>query len=131
MEDTFCGTEIMMDSVCHALGDYGPQKRHLIADYKDRHGTDFNQDLTVWHSRTASDEALVESVRRDLAQRGYTLTALGEYTGDGKGRALYLRPGYMEESMAEMGLPMPADLMAALDAAGSRPVNWRELVHKG
>jgi len=131
MDDAFFKTEIMMDSVCHALGDYGPKKRCLIVDYKDRHGTDFNQDLTVWHSQTASDEALVESVRRDLAQRGYTLTALAELMEDGKARALYLARGYLEEFAAEMGLTMPHDMAAALAYAGVHPVNWEELTHGG
>lgn len=122
--------EIMMDSLCRAMGDYGPQKRRLIADYKDRHCKDINQSLTVWHSRGASDKSLVESVRGELARSGYTLTALGELLEDGSAKALYLAPGYLEEAMREMGLKVPEDIIAAMKAAGCRPVNWEELTQK-
>lgn len=57
MENT---VEIMMDTFCKAMGGYALQKRRLIADYKDRNGKDLNQDLTVWHSRKASDKSLVD-----------------------------------------------------------------------
>lgn len=129
MDDTFFRTEIMMDSLCRAMGDYALRKRQLVADYKDSSGRDFHQDLTTWHNRNATDESLVQSVQKELAGRGYTLTALGEHLESGKGRALYLAPGYMEEIVRELGLTMPKDLIATLDAAGGRPVNWMELVH--
>lgn len=119
--------EIMMDALCRSMGGYGPRKRHLIADYKDRRGKDMNQDLTVWHSRGASDKSLVESVRCDLARQRYALTALGELLEDGSTRALYPAHGYLEEFAAEMGLTMPEDMTAAMKAAGCHPVNWEEL----
>lgn len=119
--------EIMMDALCRSMGGYAPQKRRLIADYKDRHGKDINQSLTVWHSRGASDRSLVESVRGELARSGYTLTALGELLEDGGAKPLYLAPGYLEETIREMGLKVPEDMAAAKKAAGCRPVNWEEL----
>ncbi len=131
MDDTFFRTEIMVDSLGQALGDYAPKKRRLIADYKDRRGEDFNRSLTVWQSRGAPDQALVESVRDDLARQGYTLTALAELMEDGITRVLYLAPGYLEESMAELGLTVPADIAAALTARGIHPVNWDELTGGG
>lgn len=128
MDETILRTEIMMDLLCRAMGGYGPQKRRLIADYKDRCGKDINQTLTVWHRRGASDKFLVESVRGDLARSGYRLTALGELLEDGSTKALYLAPGYLEEFAAEMGLTTSKDIAAAMRAAGCCPVNWDELV---
>jgi len=130
MDDTILRTELMMDSLCQAMGGYAPKKRQLIADYKDRCGKDINRSLTVWHSRGASDKSLVESVRSELARQRYTLTALGELLEDGSAKILYLAPGYLEECMCEMGLKVPEDLAAAMRAAGCHPVNWEELTHK-
>lgn len=132
MSDMFSAFERAAAAVCGPLGDLAPRCRKLVADYKDSGGQDLHQQLMTLHDRRATDEALVESIRGELAGAGYTLTALAEYTEDGKGRALYLAPGYMEEAVAELGLTMPEDLIAALEAAGAgRPVNWRELVHEG
>jgi len=120
--------EILMDALGQAMGDYALQKRRLLADYKDRQNRDRNQSLTVWHSRNASDAALVESVRRKLTQSGYTLAALWELRSDGSTKALYLAPGCLEACAAEMGFPMPQDMAASLTAAGIHPVNWEELI---
>lgn len=122
--------EIMVDSLCRAMGDYALRKRRLVVDYKDSSGQDINQDLTVWHSPQATDRALVESVRGDLARSGYTLTAIGELLENGCAKVLYLTPGYLEEAMPEMGLQVPDDLASAMEAAGCRPVNWEELTRK-
>lgn len=123
--------EAMMDAYCKAMGDFALRKRRLIVDYKDHSGRDFHQDLVTWHDRRATDEALVQSVRESLAGKGYTLTALGEVLGDGSTKVLYLAPGYMEESLQEMGLKVPTDMTAAMSAAGIHPVNWEELTHGG
>lgn len=119
--------QFLMDRILEPLGDYRPRKRCLIADCKDRLGNDLNRDLTVWHSRGASDKSLVESVHSDLARQGYTLTALAELLEDGSAKALYLAPGYVEEAIHEMGLTVPVDMPAAMHAAGVCPVNWEEL----
>lgn len=119
--------EILMDALGQAMGGYALQKRRLLADYKDRQNRDLHQSLTVWHSRTASDAALVEAVRRELTQSGYTVAALWEVLEDGSTKALYLAPGCLEEFAAEMGFPMPQDMAASLTAAGLHPVNWEEL----
>ena len=120
--------EILMDALCRSMGGYAPQKRRLIADYKDSSGQDINQDLTVWHRQGASDKSLVEAVRGDLAQSGYTLTALGELLEDGGAKVLYLASGYLEEAIREMGLKVPEDMTSAMRRAGVHPVNWEELV---
>lgn len=117
-----------MDALCKPLGEYAPRARRLIADYKDKDGTDLHQELVAWHDQRAADETLVQSIRDALAGSGCRLTALAEYMEDGTGRALYLAPGYLEEFAAEMGLTMPEDVAAALTAAGVHPVNWEELV---
>ena len=119
--------EILMDTFCQSMGGYALQKRRLIADFKDRGGRDINQGLTIWHNRGASDQSLVESVRVDLARSGCTLTALAELLENGGAKVLYLAPGYLEETMREMGLTMPEDIPTAMRAAGCCPVNWEEL----
>ena len=129
MENTNLLPEIMMDSLCQAMGDSALRKRRLIVDYKDSSGQDINQDLTVWHSPQAADKSLVESVRGDLARSGYTLTSLGELLEDGGARVLYLAPGYLDEAIREMGLKVPEDMTSAMRRAGVHPVNWEELVH--
>lgn len=105
------------------------RRRRLLADYKDSTGRDLHQDLMTLHDPRATDEALVKSVRDFLAGRGCKLTGLVEYMVDGRGRVVYLAPGYLEEFAAEMGLTMPEDLAVALTAAGVHPVNWEELTH--
>ncbi len=82
--------------------------------------------LTVWQKRGTPDQSLLESVRNDLAKSGYKLKALWELLEDGNTTALYL-----EESMAELGLTVPADIAAALNARGLHPLNWDELTGKG
>ena len=42
---------------------------------------------------------------------------------------LYIAPGYMEEVIKELGLPVPDDMAAAMASAGIRPVNWEELAN--
>lgn len=131
MDDIFSGAERAVQALCGPVGDFAPRCRRLVADYKDGGGTDFHRELMALHGENVTDEALVESIRGELAGAGYILTALGESLEGGRGRVLYLAPGYMEEAMAEMGLTMPKDLIAALETTGAgRPVNWRELFHK-
>ena len=130
MENMNSIPEILMDSLCLAMGDYTLKKRQLIVDYKDSHGRDINQDLITWHSPRATDSALVETVRCNLAQSGCTLTAIGEFLEDGSTKVLYMAPGYLEEAIRERGLKVPENMPAAMNAAGIHPVNWEELVRK-
>lgn len=51
------------------------------------------------------------------------------YLVNGVWKVLYLSPGYLEEYAEEMGLTMPKDIPAALEAAGLHPVNLEELKH--
>ena len=122
--------ERMLNSLFAPLGDYAPQKRQLIVDYKDSSGADFNNEHLSWHNRETPDESLVEAVRVDLNQKGYKLTAISELCENGRNKVLYLSPGYLKEFLAEMGLSVPKNLCASLKAAGIRPVNWAELVNE-
>lgn len=132
MDDIFSDAERVLHQLCGPMGGFALGCRHLIVDFKDIDGQDFNRELMTLHDGRATDEMLVESIRGELAGAGYTLTALGEFLENGGRRALYLAPGYMEEALAELGQPVPTDILAALEAAGAgRPVNWRELAHKG
>lgn len=106
----------------------GAYPRRLLADYKDPSGQDFHQELVTLHPPGETDEALVESIREALAAQGYALTALLEIPEDTPPRALYLGRGYLMEYLDELGLPVPADMEAALKTAGIHPVNWEELV---
>lgn len=107
MDSIFPDMAHMMDALTEPLGDAAPRRRHLMADYKDAEGRDYHRELMSWHSPGAADEALVGSVRAELAGRGYKLTALAERAASGTWRVLYLVPGYLEEYAAEAGRPMP------------------------
>ena len=110
MDNIFSDMDQMMDALTEPLGDAAPRRRHLMADYKDAGGRDYHRELMSWHSPGAADEALVGSVRAELAGRGYKLTALAERTAGGTWRVLYLAPGCLEEYAAEAGRTMPADI---------------------
>ena len=131
MDNVMYDSARVMSLFCKPLGDYAPRVRRLIADYKDKDGVDLHQSLVTLHDRQVTDEALVESVRENLAAGGYTLTALLEILEDGAPRAIYLGRGYLEEYLKELGLPVPKDMAAAMAAAGVHPVNWEELVNGG
>lgn len=122
MNDIFADAARVFDAMCGGL----IQRRRLVADYKDDTGRDLHQEIMTLHDPNATDEALVESIREELAQAGCKLTGLAE---EGTGRVLYLAPGYLEEFAAEMGLTMPENIAAALTAVGVHPVNWEELTH--
>lgn len=129
MNDIFSDVDRIIDYLCEPLGDLAPRRRRLVADYKDGTGRDFHQEFVVWHDRNAVDAALVESIQNEFARIGCKLTALAEFPEGGRGRVLYMATGYLEEFATEMGLTMPEDMAATLNAAGVHPVNWEELVH--
>ena len=83
----------------------------------------------IWHNPGATDADLVENVRESLVQQGYTLSALWELLDNGGANALYLMPGYLEESIKDLGMPVPEDMAANMVSAGIHPVNWEEFVH--
>lgn len=119
--------EIMMEALCRSMGDYAPRKRRLIADYKDHCGNDLNQPLTVWHHREASDKDLVESVRSELFQKGFTLCALWELQEGARISLLYLAPGYVEAALREMSRKAPENPAdAALEEAAARLEDMQE-----
>lgn len=116
------------------LGDHAPRLRLLSVDYKDKRGIDCSQDIAVGQNPDMSDERLVELVRNQCAGMGLTVSAISEVTETASGivpRALYIRPGFLEESIADQGLPVPDDIAAAMEAVGVHPVNWDELTQKG
>lgn len=130
MNDILNDAARVMDLFCKPMGEYAPRVRRLVADYKDKDGVDLHQELVTMHDPKTTDDPLVDSVRESLEGRGCILTALAEVLEDGSGKALYLAPGYMEEAIRELGLPVPQDMAAAMTAAGIHPVNWEELVHE-
>lgn len=114
------------------LGDHAPRCRLLSIDYKDCHGTDFSQDIAAGQNPGMTDGQMVELIREQYANQGFTVSAITEITETASGiipRALYIRPGFIEEGFEEQGFPVPEDLSAALSYAGIHPVNWEELVH--
>ena len=127
MDNIFSDMAQMMDALTGPFGDYAPRRRHLLADYKDKEGRDYHQELMTWHSPNTTDKALVESVKAEVARMGFTLSALLEYQDGGKVTALYIAPGYLEEAAKELGRSIPA----ALEAAGLHPVNLEELKYGG
>lgn len=129
MNNIFSEMERVVDALTGPLGEYAPRCRHLMVDYKDKTGRDLHQEILTLHHPAGTDEALVESVKVEAAQKGCRLIALAECVEDGVWKVLYLSPGYLEEYAEEMGLTMPKDIPAALEAAGLHPVNLEELKH--
>ena len=125
MNNIFSDIERVTAVLCEPLGDYAPRRRHLMVDYKDEEGRDYHQELMTWHSPSATNESLVESIKEQLPG----LTAIAELFPDGKWSALYIAPGYLEEYAAEIGLTLPPNIGETLDKAGIHPVNLEELKH--
>ncbi len=114
-----------------ALGGYAPRLRLLVVDYKDQNGVDCCQDSVVHQNSGMSDERMVELVREQYTGVGVTVSAITELvmTEDmAIPRCLWWRPGFLEETIRDQGLPLPADIMTNAEAAGFHPVNWDELV---
>ena len=58
-------------------------------------------------------------------ENGFTVSAITEIEETKNGflpRLLYVTYGFLTESMAEQGLPIPADMAEAMGAAGICPV---------
>ena len=125
MDNIFSDIERVTVVLCEPLGDYAPRRRHLMVDYKDEEGRDYHQELMTWHSPSATDESLVQSIKEQLSG----LTAIAELFLDGRWSALYIAPGYLEEYAAEIGLTLPPNIGETLDKAGIHPVNLEELKH--
>lgn len=110
------------------LGGYAPRCRLLSVDYKNQDGVDCSQDIAVGQAPGMTDERLVKLIQEQYAGMGFTVSAIIEVIEEGTPRALYIKPGFLEEDMMEHGLPIPHDMAAALAYAGIHPVNWVELV---
>lgn len=111
------------------LGDYAPKCRLLLVDYKDGSGADYSQEIAVGTHAHTSDKRLVRLVMEQYAGMGLTVSAITEMSDTP--RPLYIRPGFLEECMADRDIPIPADMEGAMEFAGIHPVNWEELAHGG
>jgi len=112
------------------LGDQAPRCRLLTVDYKSADGADHCQDIATGQGRDTTDKRLVELIQGQYAGMGFTVSAITEVIvmDDGLGwNSLYIRPGFMEESLRENGVPVPKDMAAAMEAVGICPVNSEEL----
>ena len=66
MDNVFSDLEQMVEALTGPLGDYAPRRRHLMVDYKNKAGTDFHQEVLVFHPNGATDESLVQSIKEQL-----------------------------------------------------------------
>ena len=129
MNNNMNAVEVMFGTLSAVMGDYAPRMRRLLLDFKDGHGQDRNMDTIVWHNPKTTDETVVKALQMQISSDGGRLSAVSEVLEDGTACCLYCAPGFLEESMMEKGYPVPADMKAAMEAAGFHPINWEELVH--
>ena len=95
----------------------------LQVDYKSPDGVDRNTDLLVNAPQRMTTARLIEVVRESL-RPGCTLSAIGSMDYN---RPIYIAPGFLEESMAEQGLPIPADVESAMDICGLKLLTLEEI----
>ncbi|WP_346704525.1 hypothetical protein [uncultured Agathobaculum sp.] len=102
--------------------------RRFVIDYKTMDGRDKNTDIVACCPRQMNDEQVVEKLKERLLEWG-KVSSIFEQGADGM-RCLYVIPGYLEESISEIGLHVPGDMENAVRTTfGSHlPVNWDELV---
>lgn len=113
------------------LGDHAPRCRLLSVDYKNKADVDCYQDIAVGQNPDMTDGRLVELVRQQYTGMGFTVSAITEIVmvdDVAATNSLYIKPGFLEETMMENGLPVPHDMAGALAYAGISPVNLLELV---
>lgn len=128
LRDVVSDMERVMHLACKPMGANAPRLRRLIVDYKNSSGRDYNQDILILCPPEGTDEKLVDAIRESLSGQGFTLTSLAEVAGNGV-KVLYIAPGYLEEVIKELGLPVPEDMAKNMTSAGIHPVNWEELTH--
>lgn len=128
LRDVVSDMERVMHLACKPMGAHAPRLRRLTVDYKDSRGADYNHDLLLLCPPEGTDKKLVTNIKGSLSSQGFTLTSLAEVAGDGV-NVLYLHPKYLQESIEELGLPVPKDIAANMVSAGIHPVNWEEFVH--
>ena len=117
----------LMKLTTATLGDYAPAVRCLQIDYK-LNGQNRHTDTVTLVSQGVTDAALVCSVREHIEAVGGRLSAVWETRENGGlPRCLYVIPGFLEESVREMGLSVPSDPVAAMERVGWNPVNLNEL----
>lgn len=122
---------VLLDAVFTPLGDYAPQKRWVVIDFKNAQDEDRNLNTYLYCNHFFTDEMIVQALSAQIASEGGRLCSLCEVIEDGGkqwGRCIYSVPGYLEETMKERGLPIPEDMIACANAAGFHPINWDELV---
>ncbi|MBR1566752.1 MAG: hypothetical protein IJ649_08310 [Oscillospiraceae bacterium] len=110
------------------LGGHAPRCRRFMIDYKDAHGRDMNMDVLAAIPRDMTDAQTVKIFQQQYDRGGGKLSAVCEVLPDGSGNCLYFALEALKESIAELGLPIPRDLRAHMDAAGLHPINYDELV---
>ena len=114
---------------------FGPAVRRLLIDFKDASGQDRHVEDTTLAPPGASDAALVESVKELVKKQGGQLSALWQIRDGQAPACLFMKPGFLEETVMEMGLSVPADPVAAIGfmerATGIcfKPVNLDELTN--
>ncbi len=73
---------------------------------------------------TSMTTAQLIAVVRESLHPGSTLSAIGSLDC---GRPIYIAPGFLEECMAEQGLPIPTDVNTAMDSCGLRLLSLEEI----
>lgn len=120
----------LMESLLKPFGDYAPVVHRLLLDYKIHGVCDCHREILALMPKDATDAALLKKAKEFLVHlkgKKVKLSAVTERYPNGDFRLIYLAPGFMEESIRESGLPVPADMEAFMLAQGWRPVNWDEL----
>lgn len=118
--------EKMMKTLAEPLGDYAPDIRRFAIDYQ-QGGQDRNTELVSTVPKGASAQSLVDYIRDHIQNGGGRLSAVWETREGSLPDCLYVRPGFLEKSVREAGIPVPADPAAATIRAGWNPVNMDEL----
>ncbi|MCX4372394.1 MAG: hypothetical protein OSJ58_11295 [Dysosmobacter sp.] len=95
----------------------------LQVDYKDPGGVARNMDMLVNVPTSMTTAQLIAVVRESL-HPGSTLSAIGSLDC---GRPIYIAPGFLEECMAEQGLPIPTNVNTAMDSCGLRLLSLEEI----
>ena len=121
--------ELLFDTMYSISGSPIAKKRRLLLDYKDSTGADRHSETVAYFNVDMTEQDFLKNLKESVAQQGYKLSSAIEFLPNSM-RCLYLAPGYLEESMRDLGLPVPSDMkantMKSLKHTGL-PINWDEL----
>ena len=127
--DDLDNAEAVFDAIFKGFGDYAPKKRRLVIDFKDGNGTDLNRELLTMQPIGTTLKQLIDSIRLEISATGGKLMGVTELTN--APRLIYIAPGYLEETMTEMGFQIPTDVEAAVKSDPTfQPVNLDELIRE-